>query len=307
MSTILIGVDDSARSEDAVEFGRRLASVSAGRVIVACAFPYDDVPHRPGDPSYRAELEGDAILIAHRMAGLLEGVPADRVQATTIGRKSPAHALQDLAESEDASIVIVGSTHTGHAGRVLPGATAERLLHGAPCPVAVVPNGYHDRTDAPVRRIGVAFSRSEESRAAVAGAVQAAIALGATLEVIGVVPANLYEAPYVLGGPSAATLREDTRRELQSDLESIVTGLPAAVNGEPVLLEGDVADLLAERSEGVDLLVMGSRGYGPLRSVLVGGVSGRVTREARCPVIVVPRGVESPLGDLFAAAAVVAA
>jgi hypothetical protein len=33
------------------------------------------------------------------------------------------------------------------------------------------------------------------------------------------------------------------------------------------------------------------------------GVSGRVVREAHCPVIVVPRGVEAPLGQLFGSAA----
>jgi hypothetical protein len=49
---------------------------------------------------------------------------------------------------------------------------------------------------------------------------------------------------------------------------------------------------------------MGSRGYGPVRAVLAGGVSGRVAREAHCPVIVVPRGVDAPLGDLFPTAAV---
>src|SRR5690242_11414417 len=43
VSTILIGVDDSARSEDAVAFARRLAGATTGRIVVACAFPYSDV------------------------------------------------------------------------------------------------------------------------------------------------------------------------------------------------------------------------------------------------------------------------
>ena len=61
-----------------------------------------------------------------------------------------------------------------------------------------------------------------------------------------------------------------------------------------------LAEQLAERSAGVNLMVVGSRGYGPLHSVLVGGVSGRLMRSAQCPTIVVPRGVESPLDALFA-------
>ena len=47
---------------------------------------------------------------------------------------------------------------------------------------------------------------------------------------------------------------------------------------------GDPADELTERDlEHLDLLVTGSRGYGPLRAVLVGGVSGRVIREPTAP------------------------
>jgi nucleotide-binding universal stress UspA family protein len=61
---------------------------------------------------------------------------------------------------------------------------------------------------------------------------------------------------------------------------------------------GDPADFLIAASENVDLLICGSRGYGPTRAVLLGGVSRRVTREARCPVIVLPRGAETGLEAL---------
>jgi hypothetical protein len=47
-------------------------------------------------------------------------------------------------------------------------------------------------------------------------------------------------------------------------------------------------------------MVTGSRGYGPHRAVLLGSVSGRLVREAECPVIVVPRGIEAPLEGIFA-------
>lgn len=53
--------------------------------------------------------------------------------------------------------------------------------------------------------------------------------------------------------------------------------------------EGDPAEVLAERSRELDLLVVGSRGYGPVRHALVGNVSYVVMRTAACPVVVVPR------------------
>ncbi|MEO8687762.1 MAG: universal stress protein [Solirubrobacteraceae bacterium] len=49
----------------------------------------------------------------------------------------------------------------------------------------------------------------------------------------------------------------------------------------------------------VDLLVIGSRAYGPLRAVLLGGVSGKVIRSASCPVIVIPNGAQSGIGSVF--------
>ena len=52
---------------------------------------------------------------------------------------------------------------------------------------------------------------------------------------------------------------------------------------------------LASVSPNLDLLVMGSRGYGPGLAVLLGGVSRRVTMTARCPVLVMPRGSTSAL------------
>jgi nucleotide-binding universal stress UspA family protein len=48
------------------------------------------------------------------------------------------------------------------------------------------------------------------------------------------------------------------------------------------------ATLIAHSSE-LDLLVAGSRGYGPVRSVLVGSVSRALVRDASCPIVVAPR------------------
>jgi hypothetical protein len=63
----------------------------------------------------------------------------------------------------------------------------------------------------------------------------------------------------------------------------------------------DPADVLIRVSENLDLLICGSRGYGPLPAVLLGGVSRRLTAEARCSVIVLPRGVKASLDALMEA------
>jgi nucleotide-binding universal stress UspA family protein len=76
---------------------------------------------------------------------------------------------------------------------------------------------------------------------------------------------------------------------------------PGRSFGEPVaeLLELEPVEALAAESAQLGLLFAGSRGYGPARAVLLGGVTGRLVRRAACPLVIVPRGAAAPVGDLF--------
>lgn len=65
---------------------------------------------------------------------------------------------------------------------------------------------------------------------------------------------------------------------------------PGSVEASAQIVDGYADDELALLSDEVDLVVCGSRGYGPLNSVLLGSVSTGMLRKARCPVLVVPRG-----------------
>jgi nucleotide-binding universal stress UspA family protein len=105
----------------------------------------------------------------------------------------------------------------------------------------------------------------------------------------------------MMGGPGYDVVRRDIERRQKESLAAAVASVRAGADAEAVPLAGDPAKRLIERSAQLDLLIVGSRGYGPLRSVLVGGVSGEVVRGAHCPVIAVPRGVEAPLAELFTA------
>lgn len=306
MSTILIGVDASERSEDAIAFARRLADGSDAHLVVANAYPYStDVPNRASRFAYREALRDESLETVSLMRGRLEGLPEKRSTVRIVANLSPAHALHAMAESEHAALIVVGSTHTGRVGRVLPGSTAERLLHGSPCSVAVVPSGYR-KHEAPIRHVGVAYNQTPEARAAAVAAAELARGLGAELEVIGVADATAYGTPAMMSAVGVVALREDVERHVQESLDALVAELPADVNISTTRLVGDPAEAVADRTRDLDLLVTGSRGYGPLRSVLAGGFSGRIMRLAHCPVVIVPRGGEAPLADLFdnAAAAV---
>jgi nucleotide-binding universal stress UspA family protein len=69
-----------------------------------------------------------------------------------------------------------------------------------------------------------------------------------------------------------------------------VSSLGSAVEIGHRLLDGDPAGELARASSGLDVLVVGSRGYGAVRTVLLGSVARELVRTSACPVVVVPRG-----------------
>jgi nucleotide-binding universal stress UspA family protein len=71
-----------------------------------------------------------------------------------------------------------------------------------------------------------------------------------------------------------------------------------APHGDVVV--GEPVDVLVDLSGRVDLVVCGSRGYGPIQSVLLGGVSHGLLRDSRAPVIVVPRGAGEAVDQLLA-------
>ena len=103
--------------------------------------------------------------------------PASTPSSSPAGHRRRAYCTTRRAS--DASMLVVGSTAKGPLGRVAPGATAERLLHGAPCPVAVAPMEL--AADWRLRRIGVGFLDVEEGHEALRAGAELARAAGGTL------------------------------------------------------------------------------------------------------------------------------
>lgn len=296
MSRIIVGVDGSERSEDAVAFGRLVARASGAPVTVASAYTYDHLAARDPSDEYGSFLRREVETVLEDLSGPLSDLPSLETRAVTDG--SPARALQEIALDRDAGLIVVGSSHTGRLGRVLPGSTAERLLHGSPCPVAVVPRGYRS---APAHRTGMiacAWDERPESEAALAAAEDLAHGLSASLRVVRVLEPEKRVYPSELGSRYGEVI-ENVRETARRALDRRVSHLAGSLSGEGELHEGDAANELIAVSAQVDLLVIGSRGYGPLRAVLLGGVSGRVIRSAACPVIAIPNGAGSTLGSIF--------
>ena len=277
--TIVVGVDGREGGRDALSLAGRLALVAGGELVAVHALPFDQYVVRADAPRYNsfAEEEGRRMLEGELTEA---GVTA---QMRILGDTSPARGLHRVAEEVHADVIVVGSTRHGPIGRVLAGDDAVATLHGSICPVAVAPRGLASREWKPVRRIGVGFDSGPEAQQALALATALARACGASLELRSVVlPAYPVDLSY------DTDALERSKAIVQKQLDETIAELPVDATGE--VSAGSPVDALTDLSTAVDLLVVGSRCWGPVRRTIVGSTTARLVREAHCPVLVLPRG-----------------
>jgi nucleotide-binding universal stress UspA family protein len=185
------------------------------------------------------------------------------------------------------------------------GGTAEHVIHGAPCPVAVVPPGHQAGR---FETIGAAFAPTPEGREALRAAAALAGAVGARLRVVTALdPKHAEESEGLLARAHHEHDAADdvaTRHTMETEdaVKSAIADLPGGIDVETDELFQEPAHALVAASGNLDLLVMGSRGRGPIKSVVLGSVSRHVTAAARCPVLVIPRGAEGALDALVSSA-----
>jgi nucleotide-binding universal stress UspA family protein len=279
---IVVGVDDREGGRDALALADTLARATGGTLIAVRAYPHEKHPSRPAVGGFEEGLHSDASADLERVLRE-EGVAAQRV---IVGDPSTARALQYAAEEDGAGLLVVGSTHRGHVGRVLAGGVTASVLHHAPCPVAVASRGFAEGRRE-LTTIGVGFDGSEESQAALALATNLAKAAGAALRVLSVIPVAVPVA-YPTGFEDDWVDERERAGRAEVDRACAAAGERGVVaSGEAAV--GSAVDELVELSSEVDLLVVGSRGFGPVKRLLLGSTSDRLVREAACPIIAVPR------------------
>ena len=273
---ILIGFDGSGGADDAVALARVLAPESSA--VLAYVLPHEDpLAHHYRSLGYEDSPAAEGFF--DEAIAALEGL--DTEVRSYVGA-SPAHVLCDLAEDDALDLVIVGSPHRGTLGRALIGSVAEALLHGSRVPIVLAPRDYAKESHDSLRAIAVAYDGSAESDGALRLAEGLALASGASLEVLTVV------------GPSAVVSNVLVRSrspvgEPYAVIEKAIDEIDDALEVHAHMLIGPVAETVANACKDADLLVTGSRDYGPLERVLLGSIASRLVHTAPCPVLVVPR------------------
>lgn len=286
MSIVLVGVDGSAQSADAVAVAGRLAAAREDELVLVYVHPYGALRSLLKDDEYH-QLVRDVVEKAQGDAAL--HAPTVSVRMEILGDRSPAGGLHRLAARDDARMIVVGSSHRGSVGRVVSGGVAQRLLSGAPCPVVVPPRGWAESSPRQLGVMGCGFDASNDSWAALQAACVLGAALRSTVRVIAVHQRIAFGSIPASMSTSWISVNDQLRDELRRDLHDAIATAPADVRAEACFVEGDPAAALSDASEALDLLVVGSRGYGPLGSVLLGSVGSSLIVRAACPVMVVPR------------------
>src|SRR4051794_237384 len=302
---ILVGHDPKSAHMAPVAFGVAAAKFTGAPLVIGSAHA-DHAAIGKAHHGEDADLADDA---TEQLERISQDLKAGNVNADcrALPGMSSARALHEAAEELDAGLLVVGSSSHGGGGRLVHGSTADRLLHGAPCPVAVVPANWEAGDGISV--IGVAFVDTDEGREALRGALALARRAGAKLRVLSAAKPHGYHETFGGGSGTDAVTFGEIGGALRVAAEKAVAEATAGVHDvdvEPDVSVQEPADFLVAASLRLDLLVCGSRNYGPHRAVMLGGVTRRVTVEAHCPVIVLTRGVEATLESLIAAPATVA-
>jgi nucleotide-binding universal stress UspA family protein len=283
MRPVLIGYDGSPQGRDAVALGLKLAVLFEAPVEVALVYPVEGRAAHSYDDAVRAAAEEQ---LAEARALLDMDAPVHAVGAT-----SPARGLHETAESCRAQLLVVGSSHRGTLGRAVAGSVAKRLLHGAPCAVAVAPRGFAERgTDAAAERIVLAHDETPEAEIALRAAERLAHRGHLPIELVRVAPTGVAAAATWPLYPVPTIPESDTADEVGGELAKVETTIEEPIPTSHAVLRGpNAAHALVEHVESDDLLVLGSRAYGPAKSVLLGSVSRAVVANCAAPVLVLPR------------------
>ncbi|MFJ8790632.1 universal stress protein [Streptomyces sp. NPDC102462] len=288
---VVVGVDGSPSSLDAVETAAHEAAVRGTGLRLVHAFGWPSVrpplggpPWSPAVAGVRELVDGTLADAEQRAREIAPGV--DIAREVTVGE--PLMVLE--IESRTASLVVVGSRGLGSFGSLLLGSTAVHLAAHGRCPVLVArgrPN--------PAGPVLLAVDGSPAGERAVEFAFAEASMRGAGLLALhvwntwGEGPGAEPAAPVnvVVG---IERLREEEQRLLDETLSEHLPRYPQ-IPVERRLVRSRIRPALIEASRDAQLVVAGARGRGGFTGLLLGSVSQALLHHAHCPVAVI-RGTE---------------
>lgn len=291
--TVVVGYIPHRGGRGALDLGLQLAHARGEAMAVVTV-----IPRQWSTPSM-AKIDAEYAEYARQVGEEAEQQARDYLRDTSVevettyrattGR-SVSSALVETAQELGGSTLVIGSSADGPEGRIVTGATAEKLLHSAHVPLAISPRGYRSVAAAGFTRLTCAFSDSDSSVRTVARAAELAKQLGVPLRVasFGVRHATMYPPEVGLTAEDSvldswADQAAEAQRRLVAD--GIIDGTVPCVIGTGSGWVESVGSIDWQRDE---LLAIGSSAAGPLARVFLGSRAAKLIRAAPVPVVMLP-------------------
>ena len=288
LTRLAVAVDGEPGGNDAFALARALAQAPAADLLALTIIPDFSLiaPWAGSDPMHH-----DIELQMRRMRDAWH--PRSRI---AIDRdRSVARGLARMVERNHRQLLVVGSSHRAQEGRVWLSGHVRQLIGHLPCPLVIAPRGLASHEVA-IRRVGVGVDASAPAAAALASAVRLAGMVDAELVVCSVVD----DAPPTVGWPTASVskLREHWRESVDDRIAGVEAAMSERIAAlqRPATLEirrGSPSNVLTELSQEVDLLVFGSRRWGPVARLVLGGTGEALVHGSHCALAIVPRPADT--------------
>jgi nucleotide-binding universal stress UspA family protein len=292
-SRILLAADGSKEAELATQTAVGLAQKTGSQlhVVHVLALPLYTEDPASFEPEFRRRLQKRASARLDDLVSKIETSGA-AVKGTHLGVGRADAQIVEKAEEIGAGLIVMGSRGVGAMRRTLTGSVSDSVVRHAHCPVMVVRG---EAVEFPTK-ILLATDGSEEAKLASSTASELAKSTYSELHPIYVEPLTYaYQLTdwevYYTDLPDR--LQETTEEQAKSTLDEKVQRIREA--------GGEIAEAHARAGHpdteivglagklGAGLIVMGSRGLGPLKRALMGSVSDSVVHHSPCPVLVVRR------------------
>jgi nucleotide-binding universal stress UspA family protein len=272
---VLVGVDGRQGGRDAIALARQLAAPDTKLTLVH-VYGGQTIGGRASAMATPLEKEAGELVLAEALRESGVDAQAELVYGESVGR-----GLHELAERLRADLLVVGSTRRALLGRVLVGDDSRAALNGAPCAIAIASRAY---AQAPrqLERLGVGYDDSPESVRALATARQLAQRYGSSIQALWVValPTVREETPIPADWDQTIERLQQQYRARLAELEGV----------EGRVVYGGPREELAQFGKALDLLIIGSRNYGPIGRLVHGTISAYLLGHASCSLLVLPRG-----------------
>ncbi len=283
---VVVGYTATDAGADALALGARLGAALDAPVHVVVVLPSaENNVSIPTDAGYERLVQDTA---RGWLREALAPYPGIR------GHVRSAHAVSDglvaAAEEFDAGVIVVGTGGGGPRGRHRLGTTAEELVHSAPVPVALAPEGARDvDPSVGLPRITAAIGTRPGADVLLETAASLSRRVKAPLRLLSLAGVDLP------GRVDPSLTRLTGQAHAEDVLETVRAALPAEIEAEALVGAGsDIEDAVSRIDwQSGEVALVGSSRLAQPRRLFLGSTAGRILRALPVPMIVVPRTSEA--------------